>query len=439
MPNGLRNGLVFAYADLASVDVVGNLPAPSQVGTVTFGPGAIPGETEATFTGAGYLTLAVAPGILSGYGTQSFWVTAIVSSLSPGSQMVIFMVGCSVVTGGSGLDGLILWIQPDGTAYAEIPGVDGTFTINAASVASICDGYRHRVTLRWIVSTKTLALFVDNLAPVELASAVGGGATDDTNQAWIGAAGTLDRLFVGTIGSLAGGLNVDLTDSQISSALWANGNFLAIADFDTGSVNPPPNAPSGLSLAVASDTQINATWTDNSSNETGFKIELKAAGGSYSQIHVTAANATSYSITGLTAGTTYSVRVRAYDADGNSAYCTEQTATTTGGVPLAPSGLSLAVLSMTAITARWTNNATNAVNISLERKAAGGSYAEIVLLAPTATTYADSGLSSATTYFYRLRSVNGTGYSAYSAEVSGRTFGGTTPALDPIKYGGGLG
>src|SRR5207237_1362107 len=35
----------------------------------------------------------------------------------------------------------------------------------------------------------------------------------------------------------------------------------------------PPAAPTGLVATAASQTTIRLTWTDNSSNETGFKIE----------------------------------------------------------------------------------------------------------------------------------------------------------------------
>ncbi len=54
-----------------------------------------------------------------------------------------------------------------------------------------------------------------------------------------------------------------------------------------------PAAPANLSAAAASSSQINLTWTDQSSNETGFQIERKTgAGGTYAQIGTVAANAT---------------------------------------------------------------------------------------------------------------------------------------------------
>jgi len=95
-----------------------------------------------------------------------------------------------------------------------------------------------------------------------------------------------------------------------------------------------PTAPSGLSATASGSTTINLAWTDNSSNETGFKIERKTgSGGTYAEIVSNqAANSTSYSNTGLTAGTTYYYRIRSYNAAGNSSYSTEIAATTTSSL-----------------------------------------------------------------------------------------------------------
>ncbi len=90
-----------------------------------------------------------------------------------------------------------------------------------------------------------------------------------------------------------------------------------------------PAAPSGLTATAVSVSQINLTWVDNATNETGFKIERKTgAGGTYAQIATAGANATTYLSTGLTAGTDYFYRVRATSAAGDSAYSPEAGATT---------------------------------------------------------------------------------------------------------------
>jgi hypothetical protein len=71
-----------------------------------------------------------------------------------------------------------------------------------------------------------------------------------------------------------------------------------------------------------SSTQINLSWTDNSNNEDGFRIE-RCTGNSctnFAQIQQTGPNVTSFPDSGLTKNTWYRYRVRAFNASGNSAY-----------------------------------------------------------------------------------------------------------------------
>lgn len=98
-----------------------------------------------------------------------------------------------------------------------------------------------------------------------------------------------------------------------------------------------PDDPSGLGATAVSSSQINLAWTDNSADETGFKIERSLSSGSgYTQIYVAAAAAESYSATGLDAGTTYYFRVRAYNAGGDSGYTAEASDTTDAEAPSGP-------------------------------------------------------------------------------------------------------
>ena len=55
-------------------------------------------------------------------------------------------------------------------------------------------------------------------------------------------------------------------------------------------VTPVPVAPTSLALAVISRTQINLTWKDNSTNETGFLIERSLDGINFTQIASPACN-----------------------------------------------------------------------------------------------------------------------------------------------------
>lgn len=90
-----------------------------------------------------------------------------------------------------------------------------------------------------------------------------------------------------------------------------------------------PTAPSGLSASATGENSISISWTDNANNESGFKIErsLSSTTG-FTQVSTAGANATSRSMTGLSAGTRYYFRVRAYNATGNSNYSNTANATT---------------------------------------------------------------------------------------------------------------
>jgi hypothetical protein len=89
-----------------------------------------------------------------------------------------------------------------------------------------------------------------------------------------------------------------------------------------------PAAPGNLTATAVSSSQIDLSWTDNADNEDGYKIERKTGSGSFTEIATTGANVTGYSNTGLSASTTYTYRVRAYNTAGNSAYSNEASATT---------------------------------------------------------------------------------------------------------------
>ena len=115
-------------------------------------------------------------------------------------------------------------------------------------------------------------------------------------------------------------------------------------------VPPPPAAPSGLTATAVSSSQVNLAWTDNATNETGYRVERKpGTTGAYAQIGTANANATSYQDTsGLSASTLYTYRVRATNAGGDSAYSNEAGSTTQAQNP--SDGLLDAVAAATGLT-----------------------------------------------------------------------------------------
>ena len=102
---------------------------------------------------------------------------------------------------------------------------------------------------------------------------------------------------------------------------------------NTVSVTPPavtlPNAPSSLKATALTLGRVSLTWSDKANNEDGFQIERKTGStGTWQLIATVAANSKSYTDTSTARRTTYSYRVRAFNAAGGSAYSNQVTVTT---------------------------------------------------------------------------------------------------------------
>jgi Calcineurin-like phosphoesterase/Bacterial Ig domain/Purple acid Phosphatase, N-terminal domain len=91
---------------------------------------------------------------------------------------------------------------------------------------------------------------------------------------------------------------------------------------------PPPAAPTGLTATAVSKSQINLTWTDNASDETGFEIQRSLNNNTFSQIAVTGPNVVAYSDTGLAGNKTHYYRVRAVNGGSQSAWSNTASAKT---------------------------------------------------------------------------------------------------------------
>ena len=83
----------------------------------------------------------------------------------------------------------------------------------------------------------------------------------------------------------------------------------------------PPLTPTHLRVAPLSSSRLRLTWQDNAENELGYRIELLAAGGGDEFVEIPVpldTNTRTVILSGLEAGETYSVRVRAFNAAGSS-------------------------------------------------------------------------------------------------------------------------
>lgn len=91
---------------------------------------------------------------------------------------------------------------------------------------------------------------------------------------------------------------------------------------------PAPEAPTGLSATAAGVDRINLSWQDNSSSESGFRIERSLGGSSFVEIAQTNADVSVFTDVGLASGTTYHYRVAAFNQSGDSLYTNVDSAST---------------------------------------------------------------------------------------------------------------
>jgi len=183
----------------------------------------------------------------------------------------------------------------------------------------------------------------------------------------------------------------------------------------------PPNPPTGLS-ATPGNTQIALSW-NASAGAANYNVKRSTTpGGPYTTIgpNVTA---TSYTDTTVANGTTYYYVVSAVNVDGESANSSEVSATPNPPTPpAAPANLTATTQGKKKIALTWTQSSSpNVVSNKVYRSTvAGGPYSPIATL-PATTSYQNSGLTSGTTYYYRVTAVNSSGLeSPQSNEASAR-------------------
>jgi hypothetical protein len=213
---------------------------------------------------------------------------------------------------------------------------------------------------------------------------------------------------------------------------------------DNGNTNTTvvPLAPTNLIGTAASPTQINLSWTDNSTNETGFKIDRKVGSGTWVTDYgiINNADVTNFSDTSVSAGVTYSYRVSSFNSVGKSLTYSNEVTLTPTAAPLLPTLTTTAASSITlttatsggnissdggaAITARgvcWSTNVNPTIALSTKTNDGAGTGSFVSNI---------TGLTASTTYYARAYATNNAG-TAYGDQI---TFTLTFPTNGLVGY-----
>jgi hypothetical protein len=186
----------------------------------------------------------------------------------------------------------------------------------------------------------------------------------------------------------------------------------------------PPAAPEQLALIDVEATAVTLRWMDRSTNEQSFRVEyddgtLLHALKSVPSDPTSAVQQTR--VTGLSPDTAYLLRVVAVNQAGSSSPSNVLHVLT---APTAPSGLQVETLSATRMLVKWVNKNPGLAETELEISRDGGaSYTPVARASARTSSWEVTGLNLSTVYWFRVRSVNESGMSAYSNPVPGTTWG----------------
>jgi fibronectin type 3 domain-containing protein len=188
---------------------------------------------------------------------------------------------------------------------------------------------------------------------------------------------------------------------------------------NVASVTPPtiPLTPSNAHATLITSTEIDFAWTDNSDNEDGFHIYRQTgSSGTFSLIATLPPNTTTYQDMGLTPSTQYDYHIQAFNVAGFADFAGLSVSTLSNGT--VPASL-VASGSIGQISLSWTG-VSGATSYNVYRGSAAGSET-LLATGVTSASYVDSGLSSGTTYFYKVTAIVSGVESGASNEASATT------------------
>ena len=182
-----------------------------------------------------------------------------------------------------------------------------------------------------------------------------------------------------------------------------------------------PAAPTNLIATALSSDRASLAWIDNSNNELGFRIEVSNIAeteGFFIEIANVGPNITSFIDSNLVGNQVYTYRVVSYNDNGVSIFSNEDTVSTAVvdsiAVPTAPSDLSAEPITKDEVILKWNDNSATEDVFIIERSLFRDTLFSVIARVPEGISrYQDTGLDTVR-YYYRVRSSNQGGASAYS-------------------------
>ncbi len=184
----------------------------------------------------------------------------------------------------------------------------------------------------------------------------------------------------------------------------------------SGGDTTPPSVPTSLASPSQTQTTIDLTWTASTDNVGVTGYDIRVDGGS----PISVGAVTSHTLTGLTAGTSYAIDIRAKDAAGNNSAYSSAINVSTQSVPdttppSIPTNLASPSQTQTTIDLTWTASTDNVGVTGYDIRVDGGSPIGVGVV----TSHTLTGLTASTSYLIDIRAKDAAGNnSAYSSTIN---------------------
>ncbi len=219
---------------------------------------------------------------------------------------------------------------------------------------------------------------------------------------------------------VAPALNLLKSQTQVNgSDDWMNWLDFNVYGCPDQALNLKPSVivePTNLNATAISSSQVNLSWTDNSTDETGFSIERASYNGYFTPIATVGPNVTSYQNSGLSTGMQYQFRVSALKSADTSLPSNVASTFTLGSMINPPAGVMAQSTENGRLCISW-NPVTEATSYTVWISTTnGGPY--VIARSELGITYCYFDLTPGENYYFVVTAVTPNGESPYSAQVN---------------------
>lgn len=194
---------------------------------------------------------------------------------------------------------------------------------------------------------------------------------------------------------------------------WPGHGWMQI--FEIEMMESEPAAPSGCASSYVATNNAKCTWSDNSQNETNFRIEKDIDGAGFSFWKNVAANVEDSGTYTLGANHQIRFRVRSYNAIGYSAWSTSGYTYTT---PTAPSGCTASYVATDKSKCVWSDNSAYEDGFKVEFKLDGGGWTAHQTVGANVETSSEKTVGADHKIEWRVYAYKGALNSGYSTDVT---------------------